>query len=116
MLLSTNLSTFRNLKPSKSTLKIFDQYLGVYASTQMPLKITITKGAANLVAQATGQPAFPLDATAKDKFEFEMAGLVMEFKPTEKTMVLKQGGGNFFSKKNRGKTMFVNSGLLRMFN
>ncbi len=89
--------------PEFKTFKIdaeeFDQYLGVYASTQMPLKITITKGAANLVAQATGQPAFPLDAAAKDKFEFEMAGLVMEFKPTEKTMVLKQGGGEFLFKK-----------------
>ncbi len=76
-----------------------DQYTGVYSSTQIPLKITITKSSANLVAQATGQSAFPLESTAKDKFKFEQAGIVMEFNPTEKTMILKQGGGQFLFKK-----------------
>lgn len=77
----------------------FDQYTGVYSSAQIPLKITISKGQSNLVAQATGQSAFPLEATAKDKFKFDQAGVVMEFKPAEKTMVLKQGGGEFLYKK-----------------
>lgn len=47
------------------------------------------------MAQATGQPAFPLEATEKDKFKFDQAGVVIEFNPIEKTMVLKQGGGQF---------------------
>jgi CubicO group peptidase (beta-lactamase class C family) len=76
-----------------------DQYTGVYSSTQVPLKITITKGSANLVAQATGQSAFPLEATEKDKFKFDQAGVVMEFNPAENSMVLKQGGGEFLFKK-----------------
>jgi len=84
-----------DFKTFKVSAEKLDQYVGVYASTQIPLKITITKGKENLVAQATGQSAFPLEATEKDKFKFEQAGVVMEFKPAEKTMVLKQGGGEF---------------------
>lgn len=72
-----------------------DKYLGVYSSSQIPLKITITKDNMILIAQATGQPAFPLEATEKDKFKFDQAGVVLEFNPTEKTMILKQGGGQF---------------------
>jgi CubicO group peptidase (beta-lactamase class C family) len=74
-------------------------YTGVYSSTQIPLKITVTKGQSNLIAQATGQSAFPLESTAKDKFKFDQAGVVMEFNPTEKSMILKQGGGQFLFKK-----------------
>ncbi|WP_163716831.1 serine hydrolase domain-containing protein [Mangrovibacterium lignilyticum] len=72
-----------------------DQYVGVYASAQLPMKITISLKDDKLIAQATGQASFPLEATAKDKFEFAQAGVVMEFNPTEKTMILKQGGGVF---------------------
>lgn len=76
-----------------------EKYVGVYASTQIPLKITITRNNETLVAQATGQSAFPLEATAADKFKFEQAGVVMEFNAAENSMVLKQGGGVFNYKK-----------------
>lgn len=72
-----------------------DQYLGTYASKQMPLKITVSKQGTTLFAQATGQAAFPLDATGKDIFSFDTAGIVLEFNPAEKTMLLKQGGGQY---------------------
>jgi CubicO group peptidase (beta-lactamase class C family) len=77
-----------------------DQYLGVYASEQIPLKITITKNGATLIAQGTGQPAFPLDATDKNRFSLDRLGVKFEFTPNEKTMVLFQGGGNFTFTKN----------------
>ncbi|MDB5281287.1 MAG: peptidase [Bacteroidota bacterium] len=70
-----------------------DKYLGVYSSQKIPLKITITKDNATLIAQATGQSSFPLQATDKDKFEFEQAGIKMEFDPDKKELILKQGGG-----------------------
>ena len=76
-----------------------DKYLGVYVSSEVPLKITITKDNTTLIAQATGQPSFPLEPTEKDKFKFDPAGVVLEFDPSEKTMVLKQGGGTFTFKK-----------------
>jgi D-alanyl-D-alanine carboxypeptidase len=75
------------------------KYLGVYSSTQIPLKITVTSENTTLIAQATGQPSFPLEATEKDIFKFDRAGVVLEFNPAEETMLLKQGGGQFqFSK------------------
>lgn len=76
-----------------------DKYLGVYSSKEMPLKITVTKDNMVIIAQATGQSSFPLEATAKDKFKFDAAGLEMEFNPADKTMILKQGGGQFLFKK-----------------
>ena len=76
-----------------------DKYLGVYSSAQIPLKMTITKVNGKLFGQGTGQPSFPLEATGKDKFGFAQAGVVLEFNPTDKTMILKQGGGVFNFKK-----------------
>jgi D-alanyl-D-alanine carboxypeptidase len=78
-----------------------EQYLGVYASSQLPLKITITKENGTLFGQATGQSAFPVEATDKDVFEFKQAGLVLGFNPSEESMVLKQGGGQFDFKKEK---------------
>ena len=77
------------------TAEDLEKYLGVYSSKQIPLKMTMTKSNNQLFGQATGQPSFPLEATAKDKFEFKQAGVVLEFNPTDKTMILKQGGGAF---------------------
>ena len=79
-----------NLTPEE-----LDGYLGVYASKQIALKISITKDGNTLIAQATGQSAFPLEATEKDKFKFDRAGVVLEFSPADNTMILKQGGGQF---------------------
>lgn len=70
-----------------------DKYLGVYASNHIALKITVTKNGNTLIAQGTGQPALHLEATEKDKFKYDQAGAKFEFNPTEKTMILFQGGG-----------------------
>lgn len=81
------------------TSEDLDKYLGVYSSSQIPLKITITKENTTLIGQATGQPSFPLEATETDIFKFDAAGVVLEFNPSEEIMVLKQGGGEFTFKK-----------------
>ncbi len=78
-----------------------DKYLGVYSSTQLPLKISITKDDTKLIAQATGQSSFPLEPTEKDKFQFEQAGIVMEFNPAKNEMILKQAGGRFIFTKEK---------------
>lgn len=70
-----------------------DQYLGTYASPSFPLKITITKSNNILIAQATGQPSFNLEATNKDEFKFDQAGIVLKFNTADKQMTLEQGGG-----------------------
>ena len=87
---------FNTFKVDAETL---EKYVGVYGSTQIQLKITITRNNETLVAQATGQSAFPLEATAADKFKFEQAGVVLEFNAADNSMVLKQGGSVFNYKK-----------------
>ena len=72
-----------------------DQYLGVYADKSFPMKITVTKEGNTLKAQATGQPAFELEALAENVFRFQQAGLELHFKPAAKQMTLKQGGRDF---------------------
>jgi CubicO group peptidase (beta-lactamase class C family) len=72
-----------------------DVYLGEYSSAEFPLKVTITKDNTTMMAQATGQSAFPLNAIEKNKFEFKRAGILLEFIPDEKKMILNQGGKQF---------------------
>jgi D-alanyl-D-alanine carboxypeptidase len=86
------ISTFKTYLVKSEEL---DKYLGVYSSQQIPLKITVTKNEATLIAQATGQPSFPLEPTEQDKFKFDPAGIVLEFNPDKSEMVLRQGGGVF---------------------
>ena len=101
------LPCFYNKKFEIPTFKILelktedlDKYLGEYSSPTFPLAITITKQDTKLFAQATGQSAFPLDATDKDKFEFALAGIKLEFNTTEKQMTIIQGGAtNVLSRK-----------------
>ena len=61
----------------------------------MPLKITVSKKDNTLIAQATGQSSFPLEAYEKDKFKFEQAGIKLNFTPTENKMILLQSGMQF---------------------
>lgn len=84
--------TFKTIELKTEDL---NQYLGEYSSADFPLKITISKDNLKLIAQATGQSSFPLDATEKDKFEFLAAGIKLDFNPIENQMTLNQGGRKF---------------------
>lgn len=85
--------------PEFSVYKIapvdLDKYVGIYSSTAVPMKISITKSNNTLIAQATGQSEFPLTPKDKDTFTFDQAGIEMKFNPAEKTMLLKQVGFQF---------------------
>ncbi len=83
---------FSNYTPNPQEL---DLLVGTYAAPGAPMKIMITRKDATLIAQATGQQSFPLDAVALNRFEFKMAGIKLDFKPEAKQMILKQGGGEF---------------------
>jgi D-alanyl-D-alanine carboxypeptidase len=72
-----------------------DQYLGVYVSSQIPIKVTITKKDGNLFGQGSGQPEIALEAIDKDKFKFDPAGIVMIFHPAQNDFILEQGGGTY---------------------
>jgi len=81
--------TFKTIKLEPQELK---KYVGVYSTTVMPMKLTISRKGGKLIGQGTGQPSFPLEAFEKDKFKFEQGGIVLEFNPKENTMILKQSG------------------------
>jgi D-alanyl-D-alanine carboxypeptidase len=72
-----------------------DRYAGTYASTQVPLKITMTKNGTILQAQATGQSAFNLEPVSKDVFKFDPAGVRVEFDSAKAAFTLKQGGKEY---------------------
>ena len=72
-----------------------DKYLGTYSSKDVLVKITITKKDNTLVAQATGQSAFGVEETEKDKFKNDQAAVKLEFNSIEQTMVVKQDGEAF---------------------
>lgn len=76
-------------------LEVLNTYTGIYSSKQFPLKITVSVNNGALMAQATGQPSFPLTATSDTVFRFDGAGIVMEFVPDTKKMILKQSGAVF---------------------
>lgn len=72
-----------------------DKYLGTYSSTQIPLKVVITKKNTTLFAQATGQSAFPLEAAGDHKFVFASAGVSLQFDPAKGSFSLTQGGASY---------------------
>lgn len=89
--------------PSFKTLEIpeadLQKFVGNYASPDVPLKINIFIKDKKLMAQATGQGAFPLEATSETSFKFDMAGIVIDFYPAKKQFVIIQGGTkNTFTK------------------
>ncbi|QIL42073.1 hypothetical protein G7074_24080 [Pedobacter sp. HDW13] len=78
-----------------------DSYLGIYSSKKSSLKITISKNNTTLIAQATGQNAFPLEARAKDQFLYYKAGIELLFDATKGEMTVNQGGDiSLFTKDN----------------
>lgn len=79
--------------------EVLEKYTGIYSSPQLPIKLTITRKETALIAQGTGQPSFPLEATAANKFKFDQAGLIIEFDAEKKQLLLKQGGGEFIMSK-----------------
>ena len=72
-----------------------DKYVGIYSSANLPQKITISRDGTQLTAQATGQAAFTLQPSSKDKFKFDTAGIVMEFNTEKNEMILLQSGFRF---------------------
>jgi CubicO group peptidase (beta-lactamase class C family) len=69
------------------------KFTGTYVSKELPIKIMLSEKNGDLIAQATGQSAFPLTFKAEKTFIFAPAGIEMIF--DENSFVLKQGGMRF---------------------
>lgn len=87
---------FRGVSVAAETLK---KYEGLYKAEGFPLDIKIFQEEGKLKGQATGQGAFPLEATSETEFKFEMAGIKMKFNADKGTMDFSQGANNFIFKK-----------------
>ncbi|MCJ8154946.1 beta-lactamase family protein [Chryseobacterium sp. SSA4.19] len=76
--------------PSFKTLEIpeaqLQKFTGIYASAGVPVKFNIFIQDKKLMAQATGQSAFQLDATSETSFKFDMAGIVVNFYPEKNNL------------------------------
>jgi len=87
-------------KPIELAAKDLLNYEGLFASKDMPLKITLKLNDGQLTAQATGQGAFNLTPYSTAEFRFDQAGIIMIFATDGDTVdystfQMKQGGGNF---------------------
>ncbi|MGH1336187.1 MAG: serine hydrolase domain-containing protein [Aureispira sp.] len=87
----------------KSTLstKDLDQYLGTYATEEVPFKLIVTKEQVTLLVEieGSGQPAIPLEEKESNVFEFRPAGLVLKFNPETSEVFMTQGGNKATLKK-----------------
>ena len=80
---------FKSFAVSETELQ---QFVGIYSTPKIPVKFDIFVKDKTLMAQATGQSAFPLEATSKNSFKFDMAGIVVNFDPSKKQFAIIQGG------------------------
>lgn len=76
-----------------------EKYTGEYETKEIPIPLTIFVKDGALFAQGTGQPEFPLTNIGKDKYQFEMAGIIILFIPEKKQMELTQGGKTYMLSK-----------------
>jgi CubicO group peptidase (beta-lactamase class C family) len=72
-----------------------NQYVGMYACPDIPIKVNIVVKDGKLMGQGSGQPEITLEPVDKDTFKFEQAGIVMVFHPDQNSFILEQGGGKF---------------------
>ncbi|MCH2033896.1 MAG: beta-lactamase family protein [Tenacibaculum sp.] len=82
-----------DFKEIKVDVNILKSYEGIYASKDMPLKITVKEEEGKLSAQATGQSSFLLTSKSNTQFTYSIAGIVLDFNSEKSQMILKQGGG-----------------------
>jgi D-alanyl-D-alanine carboxypeptidase len=75
------------------------QYEGEYAALGVPVKITVRIENGALVGQGTAQPSFPLVCTGRHRFSFDAGGIVIEFQPERRQLVLQQMGRRIIMKK-----------------
>lgn len=82
--------------PNFSTIEvdeaILKTYEGEYSADKFPLKIKVFVKGGKLLAQATGQEEFSLEALSQTKFEFQPARITMDFDAASKTMKFDQSG------------------------
>jgi len=68
-------------------------YLGVYTNPEVNFKLSFSQKDKNLMAKAAGNDEFAMQAMGNHTFRLDQFGVVIEFKPGEKKLLLRDGGG-----------------------
>lgn len=95
--------TIPDFKPYAHTQAELDQFAGMYSCRQIQLKLAIRRVGTHLEGQATNQKAFSLESTSRNAFEFQPAGIRMEFNPAQQSLMLFQHGQTFVFERENGK-------------
>ena len=94
-------NTWGNKKEKVLSSAELDKYTGVYASSQIPIKLNFTREGNNLVCEPTGQEKLVFTNTGKGTFSAEAAGVVVVFDTAKNEMTLTQGVSKFIFKKEK---------------
>lgn len=73
------------------SLEELEGMTGTYSHPMIPIKIIITVKGQALMAQAAGQPAFPLNCEGPYAFSYDQAGIKIQFEPANNKMFFEQG-------------------------
>jgi hypothetical protein len=88
------ITTFESIAVSAEVL---DKYVGDYSTAGVSNRAKITREGSRLFFQPPGAgSAFPLEATAQDKFKLDNgtpAGVEFSFDATKSQMTIRRGGG-----------------------
>ena len=77
------------------SVEILTDYLGVYSSPTLPIKITVSENSGTLVLEAEGQPSLPLESEGGGEFSMEEAGISIQFNAEKTGFKLDLGGQEF---------------------
>lgn len=86
------LPDYRVVQLSRKDMEV---YTGVYGSSSLPMKVTVSVRENRLTAQASGQVPFDLTPHAEHRFSNEAAGIEMVFVPETGGMTLSQAGARY---------------------
>lgn len=67
-------------------------FVGTYSNPDFELKMMITQKGDQLIARASGQSTFPLQAVDENKFKYDRYHITITFLPEEDAMVMEQTG------------------------
>ena len=85
-----NIPTFEIVEVSPEVL---DKYVGVYSSSEAPVKFTVTRNDAKLFINAGKESPSEIEATASDKFQMLGGSVVFIFDASKKQMIIRRSGG-----------------------
>lgn len=81
--------------------EVLQTYVGVYSSSEAPVKFTVSREGTTLYVQPPNQSAAPLEATSDTVFKIDPPGIIFEFDASKKQMIIKRPNGErVFTKEN----------------